>query len=111
MGYDTGFNPVDGLIIPLGTAFWLESTGTTNFTTAGDVPTVGTITNSIIAGFNLIANPYPTELTLGSIPSAAISDLDNIYTWDGTNYTTYTYYDAGNGWYDTGFNSASNISV
>jgi len=90
------------VVVNPGQAFWLSAAGT-NALTSGDVPSADTVTNVVVEGINLIANPYPVALTLGSISnqvgSTTLSDEDLLYAWDGSTYVSYAYYE-GYGWYD-----------
>ncbi len=108
---DDAYAPADDVIIKQGAAAWLQSTAATNVIMSGDVPQASFITNVVAEGLNLIANPYPVELALGSIPTNSLPDSSMAYAHDGTNYTTYLYF-AGL-WYDVddAYAPADDVSV
>lgn len=109
---DSAFSPAGGTVIDLGQGVWLKSTATTNVIMSGDVPTAGSITNTLVAGtLNMIANPYPVELALDDIPTNSISSTDIAYLWDGSIYAQYTYYGASYGWLDSAFGAAGAVTV
>jgi len=98
--YDfTVTTPSDDVLIPQGASVWLKSIAGTTTIVAGEVPSVGSVTNTLSVGFNMISNPYPVEMTLGSIPTTSLSDGDQVLLWAGSGYDIYNYY-VGYGWYD-----------
>jgi hypothetical protein len=99
--YDGGYSIVnDTLKIGQGDAVWLNGAEASDVIMSGEVPTADSVTNSVVAGFNLVANPYPVALKLGAIPTTTLSDFDLLFVWD-SGYVSYTYY-AGD-WYDGGY--------
>ncbi len=108
------FDLENDTVVNQGQAFWLSGAGS-NGLVSGDVPADTTITNAVSAGLNLIANPYPVALALGTITNQAglttLSDEDLIYAWDGSAYASYIYYD-GYGWYDAvTFDLANSVEI
>jgi hypothetical protein len=97
--FDDVYTPSGTNVIASGQAVWLQGAATTNILMSGEVPSEGSITNALSSGFNLIASPYPVDLTLSDIPTNALSGGDKAYNWDGSGYTVYTYF-AGYGWFD-----------
>lgn len=109
---DSIFTPSDGVIIEQGDAVWLKSTAVTNVIMSGDVPQAGSITNVLAAEtFNLVACPYPVEMTLGDINTNSLSDLDVAYVWNGSAYKAYTYYEAAPGWLDSIFTPSDGVTI
>lgn len=108
--YDNLFNPVGDIIIEQGKAVWLKGAATTNVLMSGDVPMTASITNTLTAGFNLVGNSYPVELTLDDMPIASFSDGDKVFAWNGSIYAEYTYY-VGYGWYDNLFVAAGEVAI
>lgn len=108
--YDGGYAEANNVLLGQGSAMWLQTVDAASVIMAGDVPMVGSVTNTIVAGINLIANPYPVALKLSDIPTASLSDADTAYVWDGSGYANYTYY-VGYGWYDGGYAEANNVEI
>ena len=109
----------DGLDISEGA--WYISRGATTLTVAGEVGTED-VEISLQVGYNLVANPFPSDISLngdidwsamGIVGTAALETSDNIKTWTGTGYTTYWYYDGGDGdaTYDKKWYSAADEST
>ena len=85
----------------VGTAVWIKvPTGTTgNIVLSGEVPEGDSKEIQLRAGFNLIANPFPTAIDIQKIQAGATIpglDAENGYAvqtelryWDGTGYETY----------------------
>ena len=111
--YDNGFAPSGDVVIPEGAAVWVKDGGAgATPLMSGEVPSAASITNTVVAGFNLVANPYPVATTLDEISGAGgIAENDVIYVWTGTGYVKYTYYGAANGWYDNGFIPSGGVSI
>ncbi len=107
---DDGYAPADDVIIKQGAATWLQSTATTNVVMSGDVPQASSITNEVVEGFTLMANPYPVGLTLGDMPTNSLPDNSVVYAWDGS-YTRYIYF--GGLWYnmDDGYAPADDVAI
>jgi hypothetical protein len=109
--YDNAFQDSDNVLIGEGDAVWLaDSSGGADAIMSGEVPSADSITNSLVVGFNMVANPYPVALQLGDIPTASLTDQDVIFTWDGATYTKYTYY-AGFAWYDNAFTDSTTVEI
>ncbi len=99
---------------------WYIARNATTLTIAGQVGT-NSVEVSLRNGYNLVANPFPADLTLnnpaidwsnmGVVGALGYDTSDNILVWTGTGYTTYWYYDAtgtededpdyDKKWYDT----------
>jgi len=91
-----------------GVGFWFQNNFSSNITVTfvGTVPS-GPITNTLVAGFNLVGSVVPMS---GDIASNSISALtnynigDDVYTYNSTNspvytkYTTATGFPAGHGY-------------
>jgi len=113
--YDGGFANANAVVLDKGDSVWLKA-GSSEATPimSGEVPSADSVTNSISAGFNLIANPYPVALALDDIDLGGVADLDVIYVWNGSGYTEYTYFledGLGGNWYDGGFANAGGIQI
>jgi len=79
-----------------GVGFWFDSAATTNttLTFVGTVPS-GPITNSMVAGFNLVGSVVPMSGDIASNTLSALTNFnigDNVYTWNPSNatYAEYT---------------------
>lgn len=95
----------DTVTIPLGTAFWLKTPATVgadaSITVAGEVKTdATTVTTPVGASeWTQVANPFPTDLTLGMItttgltaqPFANRNSGAQIQVYNGVGYTIYYY--------------------
>ena len=85
--------------IPVGSAVWIKTPAEKTVTLAGEVPSGDTQEVSISAGFNLIANPFPVEMSIQSIQlddTFPGLDADHDYAirtelrvWTGTGYSTF----------------------
>jgi hypothetical protein len=110
--FDNLFTPSDGVLIGQGDAVWLKGgSAAVDVIMAGEVPSAASITNNLVVGFNMIANPYPVALTLGDLPAASISDQDVVFTWNGSAYTKYTYFSAAPGWFDNLFTPSDSVAI
>jgi hypothetical protein len=109
--YDVGGAEANDVVIPSGSSFWVRNNGAaTDVVLSGDVPMADSITNTLVEGFNLIANPYPVALKLSDIPTASLSEEDVLFAWNGSGYAPYTYY-IGYGWYDVGGAEANTVEI
>jgi hypothetical protein len=89
-------------VVPSGSGIWMLSTPsalTTNILIAGNVESAGSVTNSIVEGLNILANPYATavavnDLEFTPVGSLDINTCDRLAVWNPTNQTfeTYLYY-------------------
>jgi hypothetical protein len=106
--FDAGtFAPADNVLIEQGDAVWLENGATTtNVVMSGDVPADASIDVTVVAGINMVANPYPVKLALVDIPNTFFASADKIHVWDGSTYTSYLY--NGGNWYNAGTFALSN---
>ena len=92
-------------LIESGTAIWIQGAGTmATAMISGEVPDAEEINVPVVAGVNLIANPYPTVLTLGEL---VVSNLDVLHVWGG-GYTSYTFYDGV--WYN-GSTASNDVEI
>ena len=75
---------------------------------------------TILPGYNLLGNPFPTELSFstfvveGATAGSSASNADTILTWDGTGYVTYYLRaDASNGnhWRKSGERKATTDTI
>jgi hypothetical protein len=109
--FDEFFASADAVVIGAGEGVWLaDSTGGADVIISGEAPQASSVTNSLVAGFNMVANPYPVAMTLGELPAASLSDQDVVFTWNGAGYNKYTYF-AGFGWFDEFFASADAVEL
>ena len=89
-------------VIPGGSGIWMlsaPSASTTNVLIAGDVEISGSVTNSIVEGLNVLANPYAAgvavnDLEFTPVGSLDIDTCDRLAVWNPTSQTfeTYLYY-------------------
>lgn len=94
-------------VIPVGSAFWLESSGSAvndNLFVSGDVVVSQFVTNQVVLGLQLLAYPFSSDISLNdsslkenATGSFLIGNTDKIYTWDlsNTNYAVYALYESG----------------
>ena len=84
------------VLIPEGSSVWGSSSAGATFLMSGEVPSVGSITNTLVVGFNMVAKPYPTSMRLGDIPLVALTDQDEALVWGagGGGYDLYRYWGA-----------------
>jgi hypothetical protein len=109
--FNESFQSADAVPLAAGDGLWLSGASSpVDVLMLGEVPQAASITINLVAGFNMVANPYPVELTLGDLPDVSLSDQDVIFTWDGSTYTKYTYF-AGFGWFNESFQSADGVPV
>lgn len=98
-GWFQGVTEANDVEITQGSAMWLREGGSGSSPVhSGNVPDAETIDRNIIAGFNLVSNPYPVNLRLGDIDTEGLTENDVIFVWDGESYTRFTYYE-GFGWF------------
>lgn len=109
-GWYQGVTEANDVEIAQGSAMWLREGGTGSTPIhSGNVPESDTIDVNIVAGFNLISNPYPVNLRIGDIDTSGLNENDVIFVWGGESYTRYTYYE-GYGWYQ-GVAEANDIEI
>ena len=82
---------------------WYIARAATTLTVTGEVGT-NDVSVSLQNGYNLMANPFPSAISLnggginwagmGVTGSTLQETSDNIKTWDGEGYVTYWFYDA-----------------
>jgi hypothetical protein len=95
-----GWSSGGTLLASPGVGFWFQNNASSNVTVTfvGTVPS-GPITNSLVAGFNLVGSVVPMS---GDIASNSISALtnynigDDVYTYSATNSPVYTKYSTAN---------------
>jgi hypothetical protein len=99
----TGFGWLtkDMEVVP-GEAFYLRAPAGTdiNVTFVGNVPQ-GSLTNSLVAGFNLVSSQVPQAGGITGDLEMPTANLDQVFTFNGSAFTTYTYFD-GFGWLKQG---------
>jgi hypothetical protein len=99
-------------VLPVGSAAWLSSPtapSDVDLIASGEVPLADSVTNSIVAGLNMLAYPFSADFALdnsGFAASGATGDpefqnADQIIAWDVATqtYKIYGLYD-GNAWGD-----------
>ena len=81
---------------PKGTAFWIKTASPSSVVFSGEVASEDTLTASVSAGYNLLANPFPETISIQQIQSEDLSGLDDngdftsqIQLWTGSGYTIY----------------------
>jgi hypothetical protein len=108
--YDSANQPADSVVLNSGTAAWVKDAGAgSTALTSGEVPSTNVVDVAIVAGLNLIANPYPVAFQLQDVP-AGISYGDKITLWTGSSYASYTYY-GDYGWYDSANQAAPAVEI
>jgi hypothetical protein len=70
---------------------------------------MATTTNTLAAGFTLVASAYPVSVTLANLDTNPV-DGDEIYVYKDGSYTTYSYI-AGMGWLDELAGDASDVVI
>jgi hypothetical protein len=107
------FASADEVVLEEGAGVWLKGAGGSEAIMAGEVPSATSVTNSLVAGFNLIANPYPVEITLGELDTTNLSATggEKVYVFNGTAYNIYTYYPTYGGWFTSTFGSADTVAI
>ena len=117
-------------IIPAGSAFWVQSKGSsvnTNLVISGNVIGAQTVTNQIVTGFQMLSYPFSNSVDLNDIMlknnatgAIDVALADRVIAWDvvGQSYTAYALFDGTAysqplEWRKTSdfFNSASAIPV
>jgi hypothetical protein len=109
---DDFYTPMASPVLPVGSAAWLTSPaapGDVDLIASGEVPLAASVTNSIVAGLQMLAYPFSADFALdnsGFAASGATGDpetgnCDLIIAWDVATqtYNTYGLYD-GNLWGD-----------
>ena len=87
----------------LGKGVWLITPKACTITVTGEVATGDTYTVDVVEGFNIIANPFPCEISVQNIQTdLAGLDANFMYqttmrVWTGTGYTTYGWLDGDDG--------------
>jgi len=112
--FNTKWEESNDVEIPAGAAVWLNALTVTDAVTAGQVPSDVSITVSVLAGFNLVSNPYPVAMKLSDLSAAGLSENDVVFVWTGSGYTKYTYYGpdpVDGGWYDTKWQVSNDVVV
>ncbi len=97
---------IDPVLQP-GSALWIKTpagSSSTNVIVAGDVVSVASVTNSVVEGLQLIANPFSDAVKLddlnlyenatGSLAGSADADQIIVYDPDTQSYETFAFYDA-----------------
>lgn len=108
--FDGGFNPAGSTVIPEGAGVWLTGAPASETIMSGEVPMADSVTNAVVAGFNLIANPYPVALKLDDIDLTDFAGGEQVFVFNGLAYDVYSYF-AGYGWFDGGFNPAGTVEI
>ena len=110
--YNNDIDAADDVLVPEGEAIWAKSVLGSTLIMAGEVPSADSITNTLTVGFNMVANPYPTELRLADIPVASLSDLDEVLFWNGVDgYDTFRFW-LGYGWfYNNDIDAADAVKI
>ena len=81
-----------------GSGFWIKAEKAGTMTISGEVPTEPSVTIQLKPGFNMVANPYPGEVTISEFGTLSENmagfDEDEIFAtemrvWDGNGYDTY----------------------
>ena len=103
-------NPGGAVVLPEGESVWLTGVAGAVTIMAGEVPSADSVTNAVVAGFNLISDPYPVELAVADIDVSGFVGEEKIYVFNGSAYDIYTYY-AGYGWFDGLGNPAGSVKI
>lgn len=87
-----------------GNGFWIQTTAPATITMMGEVSSSNTYSVAVSAGFNMIANPFPMEISIQSVQSTDLAGLDAnvlpqslLKTWTGLGYDIYGWVAAGEG--------------
>lgn len=87
----------------LGKGVWLITPNAATITVAGEVSSADTYTVNVSAGFNIVSNPFPCEVSIQDI-KCDLDGLDDIgefqttmRVWDGEKYTYYGWLDGEDG--------------
>ena len=108
--FDGLFDPAGDVVISEGTAIWVTGAASAVTIMSGEVPSAASVTNAVVAGFNLISNPYPVALALDDIDLTDFVGSEKVYVFNGAAYDIYEYY-AGYGWFDGLFDPAGSVQV
>ena len=88
----------DGETSDKATGFWIRTSDATAITISGEVPTGATTEVPIVAGFNMIANPYPADVVISDFGTldnsfAGFTEDGDFITemrvWNGVGYDYY----------------------
>ena len=87
----------------LGKGVWLITPNATSITVSGEVSSTNTYTMNVATGYNIIANPFPCEVSIQNI-KCNLDGLDDegmyqttMRVWDGSSYTYYGWLDNDDG--------------
>lgn len=100
-GWYEGVSPVvEGeVMLNRGSSVWIkDGGGGSSPIHSGRVPEESSIDVTLVAGLNMISNPYPVPLRIIDLDTSNLSDRDVIWVYDNV-YTKYTYFE-GFGWYE-----------
>jgi hypothetical protein len=96
----------------------IQSNGTNSLTTFDNLTAfAGANTTIRIRKHTKLVDFFGTTNSAGFLGGTSLADSDEVTIYDGTSAATYFYYNAsgnngvGAGWVDTGFNSASNVTI
>ena len=87
----------------IGKGVWILTSAPATMTVLGEVASGDTYTVNVNEGFNLVANPFPSEISIQDIKmsTAGIDDEYNFQTtlrvWTGTGYRFYGWLDGDDG--------------
>ncbi|MCU0857798.1 MAG: hypothetical protein MUC65_05270 [Pontiellaceae bacterium] len=93
--------------IPVGQGFFIASGSVSNTVYfSGDVVAVSTQSVSVVAGYQILANPFTCDIALqattfadcGAASDDSYGNCDRIYVWNGSAYQAYALWTDGN-WY------------
>lgn len=97
------FSDIAAEDMDLGKGVWLVTKKAGTITVLGEVATGDTYTVDVVEGFNIIANPFPCEISVQNI-KCDLDGLDDggeyqttMRLWTGNGYTTYGWLDAEDG--------------
>ena len=105
---DTGtLDPVN-IPAPKGTAYWIKTGTSSEVVASGEVASEEKISTQVVAGYNLLANPFPETISIQQIQSEDLSGLDSqgnftsqLQLWEGDGYAIYGWAgDVGDAAYD-----------
>ena len=101
----SGSEEIATVDVSKGEGFWLwldpaEVSESITITVSGQVPSDGTVTVPLVAGYNLIANPFPVAIDIQNLEFSNLPTIDvntesgmgyaRLQTWTpGTGYTSY----------------------
>ncbi len=81
-----------------GQGFWIKAATAGTITLSGEVPSADSVSQDLVVGFNLVANPYPGDVQIANFGQLAASfagfDEDGVYAtemqvWNGNGYDYY----------------------